>query len=46
MANTPMRWPEEMRLTASAMCNPTRSWRTMMVRMSSSAAASMIWLTG
>src|SRR5262245_64383344 len=35
-----------MRLTASAMCRPVRSWRTMIVRMSASAAASMIGLTG
>src|SRR5262245_44328074 len=35
-----------MRLTASAMWSPVRSWRTMIVRMSASAAASMIGLTG
>src|SRR5689334_2075125 len=46
MANTPIRSPEVMRLTASAMCNPVRSWRTIIVRMSASAAASMIGLTG
>ncbi len=46
MANTPIFWPEVMRLTASAMCRPVRSWRTMIVRMSASAAASMIGFTG
>src|SRR5262245_40100364 len=35
-----------MRLTASAMSSPGRSWRTMIVRMSASAADSMIGLTG
>src|SRR4030095_6551375 len=35
-----------MRLTASARCRPVRSWRTMIVRMSASAAASMMGLTG
>jgi len=46
MAKTPIRSPDEMRLTASAMCRPVRSWRTMIVRMSASAAASMMGLTG
>ncbi len=46
MANTPIFRPEFSRLKASAMCSPTRSWRTMIVRMSASAAASMIGLTG
>jgi hypothetical protein len=46
MQKTPIRWPDVSRLTASAMCSPTRSWRTMIVRMSASAAASMIGLTG
>ena len=46
IANTPIRSPEVIRLTASAMCSPVRSWRTMIVRMSASAAASMIGLTG
>src|SRR5207253_2482751 len=39
IAKTPMRSPEVTRLRASAMCRPTRSWRTMIVRMSASAAA-------
>ena len=46
MANTPMRSADDTRLIASAMCRPVRSWRTMIVRMSASAAASMIGLTG
>jgi hypothetical protein len=46
MAKTPMRSPEVTRLTASAMWSPVRSCRTMIVRISASAAASMIWLTG
>src|SRR5713101_2849845 len=46
MAKTPIRSPDEMRLTASAMWSPVRSWRTMIVRMSASAAASMMGLTG
>ncbi len=46
MVNTPIFCPEVMRLTASAMWSPVRSWRTMMVRMSAWAAASMIGLTG
>jgi hypothetical protein len=46
MVNTPIFWPEVMRLTASAMWSPVRSCRTMMVRMSAWAAASMIGLTG
>jgi negative regulator of sigma E activity len=41
-----MRPPEVSRLTASAMWSPVRSWRTMMVRMSASAAASMTGFTG
>ena len=46
MAKTPIRSPEVTRLTASAMCRPVRSCRTMIVRMSASAAASMMGLTG
>ena len=46
MAKTPMRSPDAMRLTASAMWSPVRSWRTMIVLMSASAAASMMGLTG
>jgi hypothetical protein len=46
IANTPISSPEVTRLIASAMCRPMRSWRTMIVRMSASAAASMIGLTG
>src|SRR5579883_3026269 len=46
MAKTPMRSPDVTRLTASAMCNPVRSCRTMIVRISASAAASMIGFTG
>ena len=41
MANTPIFRPDDVRLTASAMCRPVRSWRTMIVRMSAIAAASM-----
>jgi hypothetical protein len=40
ITNTPIMPPLVMRLTASAMCKPVRSWRTMMVRMSIRAAAS------
>ena len=40
MQNTPIFRPEVMRLTASAMCSPVRSWRTMMGRMPATAAAS------
>ncbi len=46
MVNTPSCLPELSRLTASAMCRPVRSWRTITVRMSATAAASMIGLTG
>src|SRR5207245_2607525 len=46
MAKTPMRSPDAIRLTASAMWSPVRSWRTMIVLMSASAAASMMGLTG
>src|SRR5262245_52474681 len=41
-----MRSPEVTRLTASAMWIPVRSWRTMIVRMSACAEASMTVLTG
>src|SRR2546423_1927170 len=46
MANTPTRSPDVRRLMASAMWMPVRSWRTMIVRMSASAAASISGLTG
>ena len=46
IANTPIFRPDVTRDTASAMCRPVRSWRTMIVRMSTSAADSMMWLTG
>jgi hypothetical protein len=38
--------PEVTRDTASAMWMPVRSWRTMIVRISTSAEASMMWFTG
>ena len=46
MQKTPNFSPELIREYASAMCRPMRSWRTMTVRMFSSAAASISGLTG
>ncbi len=46
IAKTPIFRPDVIRLTASAMCSPVRSCRTMMVRMSAAAAASSTWFTG
>ena len=46
MQKMPTLSPELRRLPASAMCTPIRSWRTMMGRMSASAAASISGLRG
>src|SRR5712692_11515676 len=46
ITKTPIFSPELSLPTASHMCSPMRSWRTMIVRMSASAAPSMIGLTG
>src|SRR2546428_452072 len=46
MAKTPTRSPELRRLVASAMWSPVRFCLTLIVRMSASAAASMMGLTG
>ena len=46
IANTPIFRPEVTRLMASAMWMPVRSVRTIRVRMSASAAGSMMGLTG
>jgi hypothetical protein len=46
MAKTPIFSPEDRREKASAMCRPTRSWRTMIGRMPARAAYSSTWLTG
>ncbi len=46
IANTPIRSPDETRLSASAMCRPTRSWRTTIGRIPARAAASMIEFSG
>jgi hypothetical protein len=46
IANTPTFLPQVSRDMASAMCSPTRSWRTMIGRMPARAAYSRMWLTG
>ncbi len=44
--NTPTFSPEVMRLRQSAMCTPTRSWRTTIGRMPASAAVSVSGFSG